>query len=55
MQKEKRLAVEKKKKDAEEKLKEKGRMMTKGQQKITAWMNRPGARRPPKGERTGVG
>ena len=47
--------VEKKKKYAEERLKEKGRIMTKGQQKITTWVSRPGARRPPKNVRTGIG
>jgi hypothetical protein len=54
-QKEKRLAAEKKKKDAEETLRERGMRMTKGQQKITTWMSRPEAGRPPKGGRTGIG
>ena len=45
----------KKKKDAEERLKEKGRKMTRGQQKITAWMNRQVAMMQPKGEKKGVG
>ena len=37
-----------------EKLKEKERVMVKGQKKITAWMSKTSKRRPPRTEKTGV-
>ena len=55
MQKEKRLKIEKKKKEAEERLKEKGRKMSRGQEKITEWMTKPVAMKRPKVEKKGVG
>ena len=52
-QKEKKLGADKKKKEFEERMKKRGRMITKGQPKITTWLSKAGTRRTTQGERTG--